>query len=230
MKAPVCTHCENENKLFCQLSQLELEGFSQHKKFLHFNKGEPIYTAGKRAHGLYCIYRGKVKTAISGGNGRDVITRLYNVGEVFGYDPLLSETCHHSSAIALEETFVCKISGKKFLSTLKNNSDLSSKIMYLLVKDLKNSERNIVLQAHIPVRKKLASTLIRLHKKYGFENDGKTLSVKLTRREIAEMAGTTTESSIRGLNRLANEEFIILKGKKIIIPSLKALLDLATTH
>lgn len=67
------------------------------------------------------------------------------------------------------------------------------------------------------VRERIAEALLLLNEAYGFKADGITIDSSLTRREIANIAGTTTETSIRILSDFDKENLIHLKGKEIQI-------------
>lgn len=67
------------------------------------------------------------------------------------------------------------------------------------------------------MRGRLAESLIILKNKYGYEDDGSTLSIYLSREELANMSNMTTSNAIRILSSLASENIIITDGRKIKI-------------
>jgi len=70
-------------------------------------------------------------------------------------------------------------------------------------------------QKHI--RGRLAESLILLKRKYGYENDGSTLKIYLSREDIANLSNMTTSNAIRTLLTFANEKVIAIDGRKIKI-------------
>jgi CRP/FNR family transcriptional regulator len=62
---------------------------------------------------------------------------------------------------------------------------------------------------------------------YGFESDGQTLNIAMSREDIANLVGTATETTIRLLSELKNDEVIRLNGKKIAIINQKQLIRIA---
>lgn len=230
MNNPLCSTCPNDNKLFCGLSDFEKGRFSSYKKFKVFKKGEIIFARGKKAQGLFCIYQGKVKLSKMGDDGRDVIVRLVNKGEVLGYRALLSDDYYQSTAMAIEESKICKISKAVFLDVLKHSSQLSQNMIKQLTLDLKQSENNIISQSQASVKQRIARSLLLLKTKFGVEEDGQTLAVNLTRREIGEIAGTTTESAIRMLTDLDREGIIQLNAKRIKIKDETFLVAVTNIH
>jgi CRP/FNR family transcriptional regulator len=98
----------------------------------------------------------------------------------------------------------------------------------LLSNDLKVAEQRIVELAQKPVRERLAETLLLLAETYGLEKDGITLSITLTRNEIANITGTATESVSRLLSKLRQEGIIDMVGRKLKILDRKRLI--ASAH
>jgi CRP/FNR family transcriptional regulator len=81
--------------------------------------------------------------------------------------------------------------------------------------------------AQKPVRERLAETLLFIKETYGFEEDGITLNVRLSREEIANLVGTATESTIRLLSEFKKDNMVELDGKKIKIINQKKLVRTA---
>ena len=68
-------------------------------------------------------------------------------------------------------------------------------------------------QKHI--RGRLAESLILLKEKYGYEHDGETLRVYLSREDLANLSNMTTSNAIRTLSAFAKEKVIAIDGRKI---------------
>ena len=73
----------------------------------------------------------------------------------------------------------------------------------------------------------MAETLLFIKETYGFEQDGTTLNVRLSREEIANLVGTATESTIRLLSEFKKDGIIDLDGKRIRIMKVKDLVRTA---
>ena len=100
-------------------------------------------------------------------------------------------------------------------------------MMKLLSGDLKKAEQMITTLAQKPVRERMAETLLFLKETYGFEEDGITLNVTLTREELANLVGTATETGIRLLSEFKIEKIIELVGKRIKIINMPNLIKTA---
>ena len=99
--------------------------------------------------------------------------------------------------------------------------------MKLLSKELHDAEIKITHLAQKPVRERLAETLLFIKTTYGFEDDGETLNVRLSREELANLVGTATESTIRLLTEFKKDKMVDLEGKKIKIINSKKLIQIA---
>ena len=224
---PSCVDCKNNSKIFCALSINEKENLSKNKGGNFYKKGQAIFYEGNHSNGLYCIYKGKVKLSKLGERGKEQVVRFARTSDIIGYRALLSNEPYQATAVALEDCHVCHLSKEKFKELMCSNSNLSWNVMRLLSRDLKFAENHLINVAQKTVVERIAETLIVLKTTFGFLEDGKTLDVSLSRTEIADVAGTTTETTIRTLSNLAQEGYIDLDRKFIRILNLEGLIILA---
>ena len=97
--------------------------------------------------------------------------------------------------------------------------DANSQLCQLIIKSLAaelgfSYFRTVTLtQKQIPGR--LAESLLFLKDTYGFERDGMTLKVCLSREDIAKLSNMSTSNAIRTLSYFANNGLIGIEGKKI---------------
>ena len=79
-----------------------------------------------------------------------------------------------------------------------------------------SDERTVNLtQKHI--RGRLAESILFLKESYGLEEDGCTLSIYLSREDMANLSNMTTSNAIRTLSTFAQEKIIAIDGRKIKI-------------
>ena len=223
-----CTHCESRYRsVFCNLEKEDLEELDQTKGCTTYKKGQLVFKQGSYPHGLYCINYGKVKLYQLAENGREQIVRLGKAGDILGYRSLLSGEQYTSTAEAIEECSVCFIPKHVFFKFLETNSSLSMQLMKLLASDLKNAEHKVTDLAQKQVRERIAEALLYLKDVYGFENDNSTINVVMRREDLANIAGTATETAIRILAEMKEDGYLEYVGKKIKILRMKDLVHLA---
>jgi CRP/FNR family transcriptional regulator len=97
------------------------------------------------------------------------------------------------------------------------NQKLITAIFKKISDDLKTAEEHIVSLSQKNVRERMAEAILFFKATYGFESDNQTLAVQLSREEIADFVGTSTESAIRLLSEFNSDKIIELVGKKIKI-------------
>lgn len=228
---PECAHCASRHKsIFCDLHAQELEELEYAKGCTNFKKGQIIFSEHGWPLGLYCINSGKIKLSHAGADGKDQIVRLARDGDVLGYRALLSGDRYSNSAIALDDSNVCFIPKEVFFKLIEKNAALSLQVMRMLSQNLKTAQQRITDMAQKPVRERLAEALLFLKETYGFEADGMTLNVPVSREDLANMAGTATETAIRLLSDYKQEGLIELPGRKIKFLNLPKLIKVANIH
>ena len=183
--------------------------FSERDRFYFAENAMPV--------GLFCIHSGKVKLSTQGIDGKEQIMRLAKSGEIIGYRALVSNERYHLSAIALEDCSACVIDKTFFMDLAMQEPRIAQQIFKLISNDLKKAEDKIISLSQKNVRERMAETLLFIKATYGMEEDNKSLNVRLTREELADYIGTSTESVIRLLSEFNAAGIISLEGKKILI-------------
>jgi CRP/FNR family transcriptional regulator len=228
LSTPECHHCQARFKsVFCDLHGEELDALNLQKGCNTFKKGQEIFKEGFFPKGLFCINSGKIKISQLGNEGKEQIVRFAKEGDVIGYRALLSGEKYSGSAKALAESSVCFIPRDTFFTLIEKNTNLSMGMLKLISHDLKEAEHKITNLAQKPNRERLAEALLFLKETYGFENDGATINVILSREEISNLVGTATETTIRLLSEFKKDKLIDFVGKKIRFLNTKELIRTA---
>lgn len=220
---PKCTLCKNAHSIISCLGIHERETIDSKKDDFTYKKGEVIFKEGNYAHNIYCIHSGKLKLSKLGKDGKEQIVRFAKAGDIIGYRSLLSNDPYHANAIVMEDSEICIIPKATFQKLIEENYKLSLNMIQLLSKDLKSAEQHLIDVAQKSVRERIAESLVLLINLFGYKEDKKTIDLGITRSEIADLAGTTTETTIRTLSQFSNENIIELEGKKIIVKNFNQL-------
>lgn len=208
------------------LNKEELLKMAECKTSYAIKKGNPIFEEGEITNGIYCIKDGVCKLSKLSSNGKEQIVKLVKSGELLGQRSMISEEPANLSAVALEDMEVCFIPKKEILQLFSQNNDFSMNVMKTICDDLKEADAHMVNLAQKNVKERLAGTLIYLEENFGADADG-TLSLQLSREELAGMIGTATESCIRMLSELNKSGLINIVGKHIQITDKNKLRRLA---
>ena len=166
---------------------------------------------------LHCLIKGKVKVYKDGIGGRTQIIRVIKPVEYFGYRAYFANQNYVTSASAFEPSTVCLIPIDNIYRWISQNSKLALFFIKMLAVEVGLSDQRTVNLTQKHIRGRLAESLIFLRDNYGLEEDGATLSIYLSREDLANMSNMTTSNAIRTLSAFAQEKIIAIDGKKIKI-------------
>lgn len=175
-----------------------------------YKKKEVIYAEGNHPVQLFYIKKGIVKTYKCNSEGKELITGIYGEGEYLGYVALLEETVYKDIAVAVEYAEVAVIPKDEFEGMMETDWQVARKFINLLAKDITDKEQLLLGLAYNSLRKKVAEALILLSRKY---KD----AIKISRDNLAAIAGTATESLIRTLGEFRQEKLIEISEGYITI-------------
>lgn len=184
---------------------------------LNIRKNEIIYAEGEEPSHLLCLVSGKVKIYKEGVGGRSQIVRIIKPFEFFGYRAMFAEELYVTNAAAFEPSVVYSIPEDIILNLIKNNNDLAFSFIKFLAVDLGISDSRTVNLTQKHIRGRLAESLLFLKENYGLEGDGATISIYLSREDLASLSNMTTSNAIRTLSIFSNEKIISIDGRKIKI-------------
>lgn len=186
-----------------------------------FYDGEEICGEGKAADFLPIVLSGKVKMMRYLEAGKEVIIGVFGSGEMFAVPPVFDGAPYPATAVAMEKTKILLLYRKDFLRLLHQSSEFSFAVIGWMCEMLREKTWAIQNLAIASPEHRAGNVLLRIADK----NNGETESIKilLRRRDIAEMAGLTTETTIRAVRKLAAKSLIKIERGKIIIDDLEFL-------
>ncbi|RPH32385.1 MAG: Crp/Fnr family transcriptional regulator [Bacteroidales bacterium] len=212
-----CKGCSSsKNSIFSNLGAEDLEYIDQNKSINLYKKGDILYREGNRILGCYCVNSGILKIYKTGLDGKEQIISFAQKGDITGYRSVLSNEPACTTAEVLEDASICFIPSNIMFSFVKKNSDFALSLMQVTCKELNQANSYIKDIAQKTVRERLAEVLLMLEDNFGKDAEG-FLTISLTRAELSNIVGTATESVIRLLSDLKNENIILMSSKKIKI-------------
>lgn len=176
-----------------------------------------LFPEGKNPQNVYFVINGKLKLYTTDHQGREQIVHLASDGDIMGYRAVLGGDSFSCSCSALEDSIVLSVPKETFLNVLDIDPEFSFAVIRLLTQELRDAEHHLAGLARKTVRSRMAEVLLILADKFGYQPDGKSLSVSLTREEIAGLVGTATETAIRILHSLQDEGLLETNAKKITL-------------
>lgn len=217
-----CIDCPNAACLIKQYCKDEMaQRFLEKKSTILCRRTQNIIIEGSPIHSLYFVQKGKVKVLNTGINGREQILSIARDGEMIGQRGFSSSQQYPIGAIAIEDSIVCSFSVSTMKEMLQQVPGLSYDFMIFYAEELNRSETKVRMFAHMTVREKVIDALLYVYRKFGQKDS--FLGIKLSRKEIADFAGTTEEQVIRVISSLKKEKLIQTTGKKIGITDIETL-------
>ena len=137
--------------------------------------------------------------------------------QYFGYRANFAQENYLTNASAFEGSTVCLIPMKVVTELVVGNSDLAMFFIRQLSVDLGIADERTVNLTQKHIRGRLAESLLFLQDSYGLEEDGATISIYLSREDLANLSNMTTSNAIRTLSNFVTERIIALDGRKIKI-------------
>lgn len=199
-----------------------LEEISSSINIIACKKGQQFIMEGAPVNGLFFICKGKAKVLKTGIYGKEQILRIIGEGEVVGHRGFGTRKKYGITALAIEDCILCNFSNELMDQMLKEIPKLTYGLMLFYAEELNKSESKVKALAQMTVREKVIDSLLYIFRKFGTNHKG-YLNLLLSRKEIADFAGTTDEQVIRTLSALKKEGFLNVVGKRIEIVNVEKL-------
>ena len=190
---------------------------AEHFTLQCYKKNEVIHCEDETPTHLMCLLSGKVKIYKDGVGGRSQIIRMIKPVGYFGYAAYFAGKDYVTAAAAFEASTVCLIPMTAIQRLIAENNDLALFFTKQLSFDLTVADERTVNLTQKHIRGRLAESLLFLKESYGLEEDGSTLSIYLSREDLANLSNMTTSNAIRTLSQFAIERLITIDGRKIKI-------------
>ena len=199
------------------LNEEQREFLANHFTLQNYKKNEVIHCEGETPKYLMCLLNGKVKIYKDGVGGRSQIIRMIKPVEYFGYRAYFAKEDYVTAAAAFEPSLICLIPMSAITTLVTQNNDLAMFFIKQLSFDLGVADERTVNLTQKHIRGRLAESLLFLKESYGLEEDGSTLSIYLSREDLANLSNMTTSNAIRTLSQFSTERLITIDGRKIKI-------------
>lgn len=190
----------------------------------NYRKRHVIYNEGNHPNRLFYVKSGKVKLYKTNDDGKDLTIALFGEGEYFGYMSLLENTTYRETAEALEDSEIAMIPREEFDALIRENPVVMKKFIQILAGNVVEKENQLLGLAYNSLRKRVADALILLRDK--FSRGESPFSIHISREDLANIAGTATESLIRTLSDFKAERLIDIKDGSIFLLNEKKLENL----
>jgi CRP/FNR family transcriptional regulator, cyclic AMP receptor protein len=214
-----CMNCPHrEDRLFCDLPPAAVKTLSDITSPSTYPKGATLFVEGQSPRGVFILCSGKVKLSTSSADGKTLILRISEIGEVLGLAAVVSGKPYQATADVIEPAQANFISRNDFLAFLRENGEAALRVAQQLAENYHHSlseMRNIGLSHS--ASEKLARFLLDLLPKQLESKSDIKLTLTLTHEEIAQMIGASRETVTRLFADFKKKQVLQTKGSTLII-------------
>lgn len=216
--------CNIQAPCFQKLSAEEMELIRSSKTQVHFRKGENLTKQGAFATYVLFIISGMAKQHLEGEGSKGYNLRIVAPGEFVGLSSVYTQNIYSYSTIALTEVQAFLVENSSIIKVSQNNGEFAVSMIK------RYSEQNVMLFETIrtlmykQMNGRMAETLLYLD---SFEVEGSKISSQLTRKDIAEFAGISTENAVKILKSFEKDGLIALNDKSISITNRDSLAEIS---
>jgi CRP-like cAMP-binding protein len=201
--------CLEHIDLFARLPARERVKLRRLGRRVKYRRGETIYLPGDPSDTIFFLRKGRVKLAYLDESGKRLTLTICGRGEPFGEMALAGEERRTLIAEALENVELCAVSKDELLYFAEENPHLSlriTKLVGLRLLEIENRLEDLIFK---DVHTRLARLLLRLADQYGVAVDGGIrIDLKITHKDLAELIGSTRETTSAALGEFEQQDLI----------------------
>jgi CRP/FNR family transcriptional regulator len=225
-----CVTCPHrEERLFCNLPPAALQRLSQITGSATYPKGATLFVEGQPSRGVFILCSGHVKLSTSSADGKTLILRISEPGDLLGLPATISGRPYEVTADVVEPTQANFIARIDFLSFLREHGDAALRVAEELSETYQSAfaEMRTIGLSH-STGEKLARFLLDWSTNHKTEDGSIKFNLTLTHEEIAQMIGASRETVTRLFAEFKKKNFLQVKGSSVTIndrPGLERLLE-----
>lgn len=226
---PACENCHVRR--LCLPVALERNDLAQLNQLVErrgpIKRGDALYKSGDTFTSVYAIQGGAVKTYGLTNDGQAQITGFHLPGELVGLDAI-NTGIHPCHAVALENTWVCEIPYGRLQALNEHIPSLQREFVRIMSRELVADQASLMmvgkLSAEQRVMRLLNNVFQRMRIRLGNVDE---IRLPMTREDIANYVGLTTETVSRVLAHLKDQGVIELNNRQVRFLDMQAVAHLA---
>jgi CRP/FNR family cyclic AMP-dependent transcriptional regulator len=215
-----CSECRvRAERLFCDMAPDTLSAFDSIKFTGVYPKGSLLFVEGEEPRGVFVLCSGRVKLTTSSSEGKTLIVKIADPGEVLGLSSAILSKPYEVSAETIEPSQLNFVKRDDFLKFLNTHTEACMHTAEQLSQKYHSAQKEIrSLGLSQTTSEKLAKLVLDWCDRSGEETSkGVRLKVLLTHEEIAQMIGTTRETVTRLLSDFKRKKILDVRGSTVFV-------------
>ena len=197
--------------------------FDDNGTLLSYSKNDVIYKEGQNSNCIYLVLKGVVKCYKFDENGKELTTALHKEDDLFGYTSFTQNIPYRETATAMKDIEMVGVSKTELKDVLDKNHKVTLEVIQLLTDDITGVKDQLLQMAYSSVQRKTASTILRFAEKINSKPED---PIKISRNDLASVAGIATETLIRTMSDFKKKGLIEMEGRNIKVLDLQKLQDI----
>ena len=214
-----CLSCAHRQEtLFCDLPQAEVEALAAITSPAMYPPGATLFVEGQAPRGVFILCSGKIKLSTTSADGRTLILRIAEPGDVLGLPATITGKPYELTADIIEPSQANFISRVDFLKFLRTHGDATLRVAQQLGETYHAAigEMRMIGLSH-SAEEKLAKFLLERSGAVGESGDQVRFTMRLTHEEIGQIIGSTRETVSRTFADLKRKGLVQVKGATVIV-------------
>jgi len=214
-----CKTCPmRKDGFFCQLPGPALQALNNAKFTTTYPAQAVLYVEGQAPRGVYLLCKGRVKLTMNSADGKTLIVRICEPGEVLGAHAAISGEPYEVTAEALQPCQVDFVRREDFLKLVQEQSAIAVAAMRQLSTSYRRACQEIrYLGLSRSASEKVAQFLLETSTKGRQTNQGKRFHLGLTHEEILQIVGISRETVTRTMTDFKYKDLIATQGSIVVI-------------
>jgi len=224
-----CVNCRMRNNgYFCALASAALQDLAAISYPTVYPEGSVLFVEGQVPRGVYILCRGRAKLSMVSSEGRTLILRISEPGDILGLSSCLLSQPYQATVETLSPCQLNFIRREDFLRYIRNHGDAMFRVAEFLSREYRSAcvEIGSLGLAH-SAAEKMARLLVEWKETRVNGNGPATLKLTLTHEEMAQMIGASRETVTRMLARFRAKNYIEIHGSTLVIRNRPALESIA---
>jgi CRP/FNR family cyclic AMP-dependent transcriptional regulator len=214
-----CLACPHrEDRLFCNLPPVAVQKLAAITSAATYPKGATLFVEGQSPRGVFVLCGGRVKLSTSSADGRSLILRISEPGEILGLPATVTGKSYELTAEVVEPTQANFISRTDFLLFLREHGEAALRVAQQLGETYHSAiaEMRTIGLSH-SAGEKLARFLLDLSAGHDEGKGEVKLTLTLTHEEIGQMIGASRETVTRLFTDFKKKQLLQVKGSTLTI-------------
>src|SRR6201981_1060442 len=220
-----CLSCPHrEDRLFCNLPPTAVQRLASITSPASYPKGATLFVEGQSPRGVFILCNGRIKLSTSSADGKSLIVRIAEPGEVLGLPATVTGKPYELTAEVIEPAQANFIARQDFLTFLREHGEAALRVAQQLGETYHSAiaEMRTIGLSH-SVGEKLARFLLDLSAGHDKGKGEVRITLTLTHEEIAQVIGASRETVTRLFSEFKKKQFLQVKGSTLIIKDKPAL-------